>query len=106
MPSLRQSNVVETDDSRDFPCAIFVLPEVNELRLAGGLALLRIGVVEAMNADLKRAIAVHGIHFQRPWNKLSPHFAADVVLNAFGQLLPAEGHSTLIVIELHIVYEE
>lgn|SRR6266516_7447043 len=98
--------VIIADHSRDLPCAIFVLPEVNELRLAGWLPLFRLWVVEAMNTYLNRTIAMHGIHLKGPRNDLSAHFATDVLLYAFGQVLPAEGHSTLIVIELHIVYEE
>src|SRR5204863_1604466 len=104
--SLRQRDVVVTDDARDLPCAILLLPEVNELRLADWLPLFRPRMMETMNAYLNGTIAAHRIHLKRPCNELPAHLAADVLLNTFGQLLPAEGQSALIVIKLHIVYEE
>jgi hypothetical protein len=70
------------------------------------LGLFRAWVVEAMNTCLTRTIARYGIHLKRARDELSAHPAADILPYAFGQVLPAQGHPTLIVIALHIVYEE
>ena len=45
--------MVEADDTSDLPYSVFVLPEVNELRLAD-----RLGMVETVNADLHRATMI------------------------------------------------
>src|SRR5271157_4626444 len=67
--------VVVANDSRNLPCAIFALPQVNELRLANALCGLLSRVVKAMNTDLDCAIALHGVHLQSATNKCSWHFA-------------------------------
>ena len=61
--------VVVADGSGDFPRAVFVLPEVNELAFADALGFLMSGVMEAMDAHLGRAMALHVIHPQSPWNE-------------------------------------
>lgn len=98
--------MIVTDHSRDLPYAILVLPDVNESSLTGRLGLFRLWMMKAMNTQLDGAIAAQGIDLERPWNELPAHFAADVLLYAFGQILPADAQSIQIVIELHIVYEE
>src|SRR5260370_34485829 len=79
---------------------------MNELRLARGFGGLGIGMVEAMHPDLYRAVATHRIHLQRPWNELTAHFSADVLLSLLGHCLVASGQATLIVVELQIVGKE
>jgi len=59
--------VVEADDTSDLPYSIFVLPEVNELRLADRLGILVSGMVKTVNADLHRAIVGNGVYLKRPW---------------------------------------
>src|ERR1700732_5405124 len=95
--------VVITDDPCNFPCAVFVLPKMNELPLANLLRVVMSRVVEAVNAHLNRAIALHVIDLQSPWNEFPGHFATDILLYTIGQFLFPECHSTLIVIKLHIV---
>ena len=48
--------VVEADDTSDLPYSIFVLPEVNELRLAYRLGSLVSRMVETVNPYLYRAV--------------------------------------------------
>src|SRR5229473_1027400 len=84
-PSLGRSMVVVTDDSRDFPCAVFVLPQMNESPFPNWHCILVPRVVEAVNPHLNRAIALHVMDLQCPWNEFSSHFAADILLYAFGQ---------------------
>src|SRR5260221_4387566 len=104
--SLGHSVVVVTDGPRDFPGAVFALPQMNELSLADWLRVVMPRVVEAVNTHLNRAIAPHGIDLQTAWNEFSGHFAADILLYAIGQFLFAKCHSTLIVKKLHIVGKE
>jgi len=67
---------------------------------------IHLGLVETMHTHLDRAVTTHGIHLEGSRNELATYFAADVFLHGFGQVLSAEGHSTLIVVELHIVDEK
>ena len=96
--------VVEADDTSDLPYSIFVLPEVNELRLADIPGIL--GMVETVNANLHRAIVGNGIHLKRPWNELSGHLATDVVLHTLNHSLPSGAQAALVMIELQIVGQQ
>jgi hypothetical protein len=81
------------------------LPEVNELARAGGS--VRLGVVETVNADLQQAIALHVMGLERAGDELPPYIAtADILLDAFREVLFAKGNATLIVIELDIACKE
>src|SRR5271163_2844297 len=102
-PLLGRSVVVVTDDAGNFPRAVFVLPEMNELAFANSFCIFMPGVVEAVNADLHCSIALHGVDLQGSWNQLAGHFAADILLDGVGQSDFAEGDSALIVIKLHVV---
>src|ERR1700694_1753717 len=73
-PLLRRRMVVITDDPCNFPCAVFVLPKMNDLSLANLLRVVMSRVVEAVNAHLNRAIALHVIDLQSPWNEFPGHF--------------------------------
>src|SRR5258708_40244738 len=64
------------------------------------------GVMKAVNTYLHCAIALHVMHLQCPWNEFPGHFATDIFLNAVSQILSAERHAALIVIELHVINEE
>ena len=105
LSSLLQSHVIVADHAGDPPGAIFVLPEVNELRFAGCLGP-DFRLVEAMNSRLNRAIAVHGIYLERAGNQFPAHFAADVLFDLVGHGLAADGEPSFIVIELYIVRKE
>lgn len=98
--------VVVADDPGDFPGAVFVLPQMNELALANRLGVLMPGVVEAMDADFHGAVALHVINLKCSGNEFAANFAADVLLDAVGQCGFAEGDAALIVIKLDVVDEE
>jgi len=98
--------VVEPDDTSDLPYSIFVLPEVNELRLADRLGILVSGMMETVNTDLHRAILGNGVYLKRPWNEFSGHLATDVVLHALNQSLPSAAQAALVMIELQIVGQQ
>ena len=78
--------VVVTDDARNFPRAVFVLPQMNELRLANRLCVVMSRVVKAVNAHLNSAKTLHGVDLQSSWNQLAGYFAADILLYAVGQI--------------------
>src|SRR3989441_5178453 len=96
--------MVEADGTSDLPHSIFVLPEVNELRLADILGIL--GMVETVNPDLHRAIVDNGIYLKRPGNEFSGHLATDVVLHTLNQSLPSAAQAALVMIELQIVGQQ
>src|SRR5579864_1477330 len=98
--------VIEADDSRDSPSGVLVLPQHDELRFADGLLVVRARMMEAMDANLHRAVIVQWIHLKSPWNKLAAHFSADIFLYAVHENLFADGQSRLIVIELEVVGDE
>jgi len=98
--------VIEADDPSNLPYSIFVLPEVNELRLADRLCIFVPRVVETVNTDFHRAIIGDGIYLQCPGNKLSGHFAANIVLDGLNYSLPGAAQAGDIVIELQIVRQE
>ena len=51
--------MVVADDSRNFPRAVFVLPQVNEFSFADWLGILVAWVVEAVNTHFDCAVAFH-----------------------------------------------
>jgi len=95
--------VVEADNTSDLPYPIFVLPELNELRLTDRLGIVVSGMVEAVNTDLHRAIVGNGVYLKRPRNEFSGHLATDVVLYSVNQSLPSAAQAGLVVIELQVV---
>src|SRR5262249_18009994 len=82
--SLRKGMVVVTDDPCDFPCAVFVLPEMNKFCLTHRLGIIVPGVVEAVNTHFDCAIAFHVVDLQAAWHEFTGYFAADIVLQAIG----------------------
>jgi len=98
--------MVVADNPGNFPRAVFVLPEMNELAFTDALGFLMSRVVEAVDAHLDRAIALHVIHLQSAWNEFAGRFAADILLDAVGQCRFADGDTALIVVKLDIVDKE
>lgn len=80
--------MIITNYPGDLPNAILVLPEVHELCFAYWLGFIRVWMLETMNTDFNRAITFHRMHLKRSWNKLTTHFAADIVFNSLHQALP------------------
>src|ERR1700688_543086 len=76
--------VVVADGPGNFPRAVFVLPEMNELAFADALGFFMSRVVEAMDAHLDGAIALHVIHLQRTGNEFAGRFAANILPYAVG----------------------
>jgi len=76
--------VVVANNPRDPPCAVFALPQMNELPFANALCVFMSRVVKEMNTHLDRAIALQGMHLQCPWNEFPCHFAADILLYGIG----------------------
>src|SRR3984957_20846963 len=105
-PSLGGSVVVVADDAGNFPGAVFVLPQMNELAFAHSFGIVMPGVVEAVNAHPHCSIALHGVDLEGSWDQFAGHLAADILLDGVGQSGFAEGDSALIVIKLHIVGNE
>jgi hypothetical protein len=56
---LRGSVMVVADGPGNFPGAVFILPEMNELAFTDALGFLMPRVVETVDADLDRGIALH-----------------------------------------------
>src|SRR5260370_373174 len=98
--------VVEADNTSDLPYPIFVLPELNELRLTDRVGIVVSGMVEAVNTDLHRAIVGNGVYLKRPRNEFSGHLATDVVLYSVNQSLPSAAQAGLVVIELQVVGQQ
>jgi len=98
--------VVEADDTSDLPHSIFVLPEVNKLRLADRLGSLVSRMVETVNANLYRAVIGDRVDFKRAGDKFSGHLATDVVLHTLNHSLPSTAESALVMIELQIVGQQ
>ena len=106
-PSLLGCNVmVVTDDPGNFPRAVFVSPQLNELPFPNWFCVIMPRVVEAMNTHLYRTIALHVIHLYCPRQEFPGHFAADILPYASDQIFFTQCYSTLIVIKLHIVGDE
>ena len=98
--------VVVADDAGDFPGAVFVLPQMNELALANPLGVFMAGVMETVDAGFQGAVALHVKDLKSSGNEFAGGFAADVFLDAVGQCGFAEGDAALIVIKLDVVDEE
>src|SRR6266481_8915363 len=104
--SLRCRVVVVADHPRNLPCAVFVLPQMDELPFANPFGVFMARMVKAVHSHLHRAIALHVINLQRPRDEFPRHSAADILFDAIGQCRSAERHATLIVIELHVLDKE
>ncbi len=89
-----------------FQAPSLVLPEMNELPFANALRVLMPRLVKTMNTHFDRAIALHGIHLERPCKEFPGHLAADILPYAIRQICFAQGHATLVVTKLHIVRHE
>jgi hypothetical protein len=63
---LPESVVVVTDDSGDPPSTVCVLPKVHKLCLTDRLRPLPPWMMESMNTNLNRTVAMHRIHLERP----------------------------------------
>jgi hypothetical protein len=96
--------MVEADNPSDLPHSIFVLPQVNELRLADIPGIL--GMVETMNPDLHRAIVGNGIHLKRSGNEFSGHLATNIILHTLNRSLPSDAQAALVMIELQIIGQQ
>src|SRR5215469_8976648 len=96
--------VIEADDPRYFPGAIFQLPHVDELcfPVISGV----IGMRKPVHADLDSAIPLQRIDLERSGQEFPVHLAADVVFDRVEQVLAAECETRLVVIELQVVREE
>src|SRR6202050_2096277 len=103
LTSFFQCLVVEANDARDLPHSVFVLPELNKLRLADGIGSLVSGMVETMNPDFHRAVVGDGIDLKSARNQFARHLAADVVLDAIDKSLPSACQAGLVVVELQVV---
>jgi hypothetical protein len=75
--------MVDTDHACDLPCAVFVSPYVNELRLADNTVILLPRVKESVNSDLDGAVALQLINFERSGHQLPLHLSAKIVLDRF-----------------------
>jgi len=63
-------------------------------------------MMKAMGAGLERAVTFHMESLQGARNEFASGLAADVFLNTFGEGIPAQGDTALIVVELHVIHEE
>ena len=76
--------MIVADDSRNLPCSVFVLKQMNKLSLANTLFVVISRVMKAMNSYFDRAIAFHVINLQCSSNKLAGDFATDILFHAIG----------------------
>jgi hypothetical protein len=97
--------VIVANYTRDLPCSILVLPEVDKPSLTHSNFLVA-GMMKAMGAGLERAVTFHMESLQGTRNEFASGLAADVFLNTFGEGIPAQGDTALIVVELHVIHEE
>src|SRR5712692_7853120 len=98
--------MIVADDAGNSPGTVFVLPEMNELAFTNRFGVVMAGVVKAVIAHLHRTIALHVINLQCPGNEFAGHFAANILLDALRQVLPAKSYATLVVVELHVFHKK
>src|SRR5207248_10624121 len=94
--------MVVADRARYLPCAVFVLPQGYELGLSHAI-FRAVRMVEAMNANLHRAIILERIHLERSRYQPALHLAADVLLNRCEKRRLTQRQPRLVVIELQVV---
>jgi hypothetical protein len=102
--SLRLNVITNADDASDPPDAIAIPPQVHEPALSG--KDFGFSVIEPMNSDFYRAIALYGVDSEAAREQVSSHVPADVLSNVVSQFFTAKYDAILIVIELQIVGEE
>lgn len=98
--------MIVADDARDFPGAVFVLPEVNETGFAHAFGVLMPRVVEAVDAHFDSAVSLHVMDLQCSGDEFASSFAANVFLHALRERSFAKSDTALVVIELDVVGEE
>lgn len=79
---------------------------MNEFAFADPFGVFVAGMVEAVIADLERAITLHVVDVQATGNEFAGYAAANVFLDALGQGRLPQSHATLVVIELDVVINE
>src|ERR1700732_1704423 len=95
--------MIVTDNARNLPRAVFVLPQMNELPFTNGLFVVISRVMKAMHTHFNRAVSFHVIDLQCSWNKLAGDFAADILFHAIGQISFAQRYAPLVMIKLHVI---
>jgi len=70
--------MVVPDGPVNFPRAVFVLPEMDELAFTDALGFLASRVVETMDIHLDRAIALPVAHLPRDWGGFADRFVTDM----------------------------
>lgn len=80
-----------TEGTRYLPMAIFETPDVDEVGLTNNPMVLRVGVQEAVGADLDGSVIVYGMDLERARHELADELAADVVASSIQHGLAAEG---------------
>jgi hypothetical protein len=94
--------MVDTDDSGDLPCAIFLPPDVDELCLADNAVVLLPWMKESVDADLDCAVALQGINFQRSGYQLALYLSAKIILDRINDLWTAHHEAIFVVVEFCI----
>lgn len=98
--------MVETEDARNFPGSVVVVPEMNEAAFAVGDGRFDVGVSETVDAYFDGAEVVDAEDFERAGNELALGLAADILLDAVHEGWPAESDAASVVIELDILVDE
>ena len=96
--------MVVADHARQLPCAVRVVPKVDESGFADSV-LRAVGVQEAVYTDLDGTITSERVHLDRAY-ELPLYLAADVLLYGGEERLFSDGKSRLIVVELEVVRDE
>jgi len=89
--------MIETENARDFPLAILLSPDVNELRFR---------LSEAVNPRLDRAVILYRVNSQASRDKNS---GATIISRALAEGIPrrlSRFESREVVVELEVVGEE
>src|SRR5438067_7699082 len=98
--------MVDADHSSDGPCAIFLPPDIDELRLADNAVVLLPRMKESVNSDLDCTVSFQGINFERSGHQLALHLSAKIVLYGSNDLRTAHHEAVLVMVELRIVGPE
>src|SRR6185437_1416188 len=96
--------MVITDHSRNLPCAIFVLPQVNKPAFPDSYFSFMPWMVKAVHAGFKCAVSFHVENLHA--HQFSRRLAANVFLDTIGERLLAQREAALIVVELDVIHKE
>ena len=99
--------VVVAQNARQLPVAVFVLPQLHEARFTRSVTGLGLGMQKSVHSHLNRSVAFHVVDPQSAGHQHPLRVTgADVVFDAFRELLSAQHYAALVMVKLDVIRQQ